>query len=205
MITRPPSSWVREQILPTSDAWATADFSGEDFRPLADPSALHGDWLAQGGGHFLELTRTLRRVTPMGSTTADRRLTRTLTYRSLSTSAAARRMSVSLFTAFAVAGSINGSSSGWAPFAEAGARLLASPVLVDATFLGFGVFVGAVARAALDGVGVVSGSCDISLATAASASASTDSSGAAGGTVTEPGAGDARRRRRRRRERARCR
>lgn len=47
--------WVLEQVLPTSAGWAAADFSGEDFQPVADPSALLGDWLAQGGGHVLEL------------------------------------------------------------------------------------------------------------------------------------------------------
>ncbi len=100
-------------------------------------------------------------------------------------------MSVSLFTAFAVAGSINGSSAGWARFAEAGAGLLASPVLVEKTFLGLEGFVGTVVRAGSDGLEAVSGSSAISRATAASAIASTDSSGSANGAVTGPGAGDA--------------
>jgi hypothetical protein len=47
--------WVLEQILPTSAGWAAADFSGDDFQPVAGASALLGDWLAQGGGHVLEL------------------------------------------------------------------------------------------------------------------------------------------------------
>lgn len=48
--------WVLEQVLPTQEGLAGLDFSGDDFQPLADPSGLHGDWMAQGGGHVLELT-----------------------------------------------------------------------------------------------------------------------------------------------------
>ena len=49
--------WVLQQVLPTNnEGMAGLDFSGDDFQPLANPSALNGDWMAQGGGHVLELT-----------------------------------------------------------------------------------------------------------------------------------------------------
>ena len=48
--------WVLEQVLPTKEGLATLDFSREGpWKRPADSSALYGDWMAQGGGHVLEL------------------------------------------------------------------------------------------------------------------------------------------------------
>ncbi len=48
--------WVLEQVLPTNAGWAGIDWSEDEFQSLATPADLHGDWVAQGGGHLLELT-----------------------------------------------------------------------------------------------------------------------------------------------------
>ena len=48
--------WFMEQVLPTSQPWADTDFSSESgWQPLSDESTLYGSWLAQGGGHVLEI------------------------------------------------------------------------------------------------------------------------------------------------------
>lgn len=49
--------WVLEQVLPTNGKELVGlDFSGAVFQPLPKLSSLHGDWMAQGGGHILEIT-----------------------------------------------------------------------------------------------------------------------------------------------------
>jgi hypothetical protein len=49
--------WVLEQVLPPKNrGLAGLASSGDHFRPVGDPLALYGDWMAQGGGHVLELT-----------------------------------------------------------------------------------------------------------------------------------------------------
>ena len=49
--------WVLQQVLPAdNEDLAGLDLAGDDFTPLADAAALHGDWMAQGGGYVLELT-----------------------------------------------------------------------------------------------------------------------------------------------------
>lgn len=48
--------WVMEQVLPTSPILAELVFSAdEDWRPLVSEAVLHGSWLAEGGGHVLEI------------------------------------------------------------------------------------------------------------------------------------------------------
>ena len=48
--------WELEQVLPTSQSLAELDFSsGSGWQPLAGKTALWGVWLAEGGGHILEL------------------------------------------------------------------------------------------------------------------------------------------------------
>jgi hypothetical protein len=43
-------------MLPTSQSWADADFSSEGgWQPLLEENTLYGSWLAQGGGHILEI------------------------------------------------------------------------------------------------------------------------------------------------------
>jgi hypothetical protein len=50
--------WVMEQVLPTSPTMADLVYSTETgWRPLSDKNALYGSWLAEGGGHVLELNR----------------------------------------------------------------------------------------------------------------------------------------------------
>jgi len=49
-------SWVLEQMLPTTDSWAEFSLSQErGWQPPAGERRLHGLWLAEGGGHVLEL------------------------------------------------------------------------------------------------------------------------------------------------------
>lgn len=48
--------WVMEQVLPTSPIMAELVYSAEKgWQPLASEAALHGSWLAEGGGHVLEI------------------------------------------------------------------------------------------------------------------------------------------------------
>jgi len=49
-------TWVMEQVLPSSSAMAELVFSTEPgWQPLSDKNALYGAWLAEGGGHVLEI------------------------------------------------------------------------------------------------------------------------------------------------------
>jgi hypothetical protein len=49
-----PEAW--EQVLPTSKDMSRWIFSGEHgWAPLTDDAELHGDWMAEGGGHILEI------------------------------------------------------------------------------------------------------------------------------------------------------
>ena len=47
--------WVLEQALPTSQGFAEFAAAGGGYRPLSDKSVLYGDWMAEGGGHVLEI------------------------------------------------------------------------------------------------------------------------------------------------------
>ena len=47
--------WVLEQVLPTSQGFAEFAAAGGGYRPLSDKSVLYGDWMAEGGGHVLEI------------------------------------------------------------------------------------------------------------------------------------------------------
>jgi hypothetical protein len=48
--------WVLEQVLPTSEILAGLEMPAKgDWKPAPDASSMYGVWLAQGGGHVLEL------------------------------------------------------------------------------------------------------------------------------------------------------
>lgn len=48
--------WIMEQVLPASPTMAELVFSTEaGWQPLVGMSALYGVWLAEGGGHVLEI------------------------------------------------------------------------------------------------------------------------------------------------------
>ena len=47
--------WVLEQVLPTSQGFAEFAAAGGGYRPLSDKRVLYGDWMAEGGGHVLEI------------------------------------------------------------------------------------------------------------------------------------------------------
>jgi hypothetical protein len=48
--------WALEQELPTSPDLRELVFSSDKgWEPVSDPTTLHGDWQAEGGGHILEL------------------------------------------------------------------------------------------------------------------------------------------------------
>ncbi len=48
--------WVMEQVLPTSQSLAGVGFSNESgWLPLVSRQALHGLWMAEGGGYALEV------------------------------------------------------------------------------------------------------------------------------------------------------
>ncbi len=48
--------WVMEQVLPASPTMAALDNSAErSWSPLPGESRLYGTWMAEGGGHLLEL------------------------------------------------------------------------------------------------------------------------------------------------------
>jgi hypothetical protein len=48
--------WVMEQVMPASPSMAGLTFSQDKgWAPVAVESRLHGTWLAEGGGHLLEL------------------------------------------------------------------------------------------------------------------------------------------------------
>jgi hypothetical protein len=51
------AQWILEQVLPTSPVLAGLDFSSETgWEPVTGPSQrLYGMWVAEGGGHVLEL------------------------------------------------------------------------------------------------------------------------------------------------------
>lgn len=52
----PPGPGVLEQVLPTSRSGAELVFSEDvGWKPLTDRSFLRGVWLAEGGGHVLEM------------------------------------------------------------------------------------------------------------------------------------------------------
>lgn len=52
----PSGRGVLEQVLPTSTGMAELAFSQEPgWRPLADKAVLYGVWMAEGGGHLLEI------------------------------------------------------------------------------------------------------------------------------------------------------
>ena len=48
--------WALEQVLPTSQGFAEFAVAGGGYKPLSDKSALYGDWMAEGGGHVLEIS-----------------------------------------------------------------------------------------------------------------------------------------------------
>ena len=50
--------WVLEQVLPTSSGLRDLKLDAKgDWNPPAGLSSLYGDWMAEGGGHVLELAR----------------------------------------------------------------------------------------------------------------------------------------------------
>lgn len=52
----PSGRQVLEQVLPTSRAMTGYAFSEESgWRPLSDKAVLHGIWMAEGGGHVVEM------------------------------------------------------------------------------------------------------------------------------------------------------
>ncbi len=52
----PAGQGALEQLLPTSRGMAELVFSQDTgWQPLSDTTALHGVWLAEGGGHLLQL------------------------------------------------------------------------------------------------------------------------------------------------------
>ncbi len=49
--------WVLEQVLPTSEGLAELDVPTKaNWKPPASVPALHGDWMAEGGGYLLEIS-----------------------------------------------------------------------------------------------------------------------------------------------------
>ncbi len=52
----PPGRLALEQVLPTNNDLAELDFStGPGWEPLSDKAVLYGVWMAEGGGHVLEI------------------------------------------------------------------------------------------------------------------------------------------------------